>query len=387
MRIAHVTTSDLSVRFLLLNQLVALKKAGFNLAAVCGEGPWATQVQNRGLQVFSVPMRREVSPICDLRTIRALVHLFRRERFDVVHTHTPKAGLLGPLSARLAGVPCVVHTVHGLRFHANMPVLRRLPFIVAEAATGRLVEHLLFQSHEDMKGGARLLIAPAAKIQDEGYGSDVQHFDPVRVPPECRLALRRDWDFPADGFVVGMVGRLVREKGYEEFLAAAHALSLRWTNVRFLVIGPVERDQRDGLDIEALCPPALRSRLRWLGMRLDMPELYTAMDLFVLPSHREGIPRALMEASAMGLPVVASDIRGCREVVVAGETGLLVPTQDPLALAAAIERLIERPTEAQAMGQAGRVHIVAHFDEAQVIDRLSMFYRNVLGEDGGGKLS
>ena len=387
MRIAHVTTSDLSVRFLLLNQLVALKKAGFDLAAVCGEGPWAMQVHSQGLQVFSVPMSREVSLTCDLRTVWSLVRLFRRERFDVVHTHTPKAGLLGPLSARLAGVPCVVHTVHGLLFHDNMPVLSRLPFILAEAATARLVGHLLFQSQEDMKVAARLRIASTAKIQYQGNGIDVQHFNPVRVPTESRLALRREWDFPADGFVVGMVGRLVKEKGYEEFLKAAHALSLRWANVRFLVIGPVERDQKDGIDVEALCPPALRSRLRWIGMRLDMPELYTAMDLFVLPSRREGIPRALMEASAMGLPVVASDIRGCREVVVPDETGLLVPMRDPVALAAAIEKIIERPAESRAMGQAGRVHIVANFDESQVIDRLIMFYRKILKKDGGGELS
>lgn len=382
MRIAHVTSSDLSVRFLLLNQLVELQKAGFEVAVVCGEGPWAAEVCTRGLQVFTVPMRREVSLADDLRALKALIRLFRQERFDVVHTHTPKAGLLGPLAARLVRAPHVVHTVHGLLFHDRMPLFRRLPFILAEAATGRFVDHLLFQSREDMTVATRWRIASPTRIHYQGNGIDVHRFDPARIPAERRLALRREWGFPADAFVIGMVGRLVREKGYEEFFAAADALSPRWPHVRFLVVGPVESDQRDTLNIEAECPPTLRPRLHWLGMRLDMPELYSTMDVFVLPSYREGIPRALMEASAMGLPVVASDIRGCREVVVAGQTGLLVPPRDPVALAVAIEAVIKHPTEAKAMGQAGRAHILAHFDEAQVVDRLITFYRNVLGAEG-----
>ena len=377
MRIAHVTTSDLSIRFLLLDQLIALERAGFEVAAVCGDGSWATEVRDRGLQVFAVPMRREISFAEDLCALRALVRLFRRERFDVVHTHTPKVGVLGPLAARLARIPHVVHTVHGLLFHDRMPALHRLPFMLAEAVTGRLADYLLFQSKEDMEVSARLRIASPAKIHYQGNGIDVHRFDPSAVSAERCLSLRNEWGFPSDAFVIGMVGRLVKEKGYEEFFATADILIRRWPHIRFLVVGPVEDDQSDALDLNALLTPVLRSRTRCLGMRLDMPEIYAAMDLFVLPSHREGIPRALMEASAMALPVVASDIRGCREVVLAGKTGLLVPLRDPQALAAAVERLLQHLAEAQAMGQAGRSHILAHFDEKKVIKRLITFYREI----------
>ena len=384
MRIAHVAASDMSIRFLLWNQVVSLERAGFEMAVVCSEGRWAAEARSRGLRVCSVPMERELSPARDAATLKALVRLFRDERFDVVHTHTPKAGLLGPLAARLARVPHVVHTVHGLLFHDRMPLARRAPFVLAEALTARMVDHLLFQSREDMDVARRWRIAGASKIHYQGNGIEVKRFDPTQVPPERRRALRAKWGVPDGGFVVGIVGRLVREKGYEEFLAAAEALSRRLPEVRFVVIGPAEPDQRDAIDVERRASASLRPRLRWLGMRLDVAELYPAMDVFVLPSHREGIPRALMEASAMGLPVVASDIRGCREVVAHGETGLLVPVRDAMALAGAVESLARRRTEARAMGAAGRARILAHFDEEQVVDRLVAFYRTVLCQERAG---
>jgi len=377
-RIAHVVTSDLSVRFLLLNQLVGLKRASFDVAAVCAPGPWAEELRDSEVPVYTVPMRREISPWLDLHALRALITLFRRERFAVIHTHTPKAGVLGPVAARLAGVPFVVHTVHGFLFHDRMPPLHRVTFMAVETLTARLVDHLLFQSREDMTVATRFRLTSPTKIHYQGNGINLRYYDPMLGSVRERTAVRLEWAFPGDSFVVGMVGRLVREKGYQEFFAAAELLVDRYPHVRFVVVGPEEPEQGDALDLDRDVPGAVRPHLRRLGMRLDMPRVYAAIDLLVLPSHREGLPRVLLEASAMTLPVVASNIRGCREAVLDGQTGLLVPPRDHRALAQAIAQLIEDPARARAMGAAGRAHVQASFDEALVVDRLIKFYREVL---------
>lgn len=378
MRIAHVGTSDLSVRFILFNQLLGLKRAGFDVAAVCAPGPWAKELRDTEIPVFAVPMPREINVRLDVQALRALISLFRRERFSVVHTHTPKAGVLGPLAARLARVPHVVHTVHGFLFHDRMGPLRRAPFMAVEALTARLVDHLLFQARDDMTVARRLRIANPAKIHYQGNGVDLRRFDPAAISLDQRNALRHEWGFSAGTFAIGMVGRLVREKGYSELFAAAEALIYRYPQARFVIVGPEEPDQADAVDLTRDVPSVVRAYLRWLGMRLDMPRVYAAMDLLVLPSHREGLPRALLEGSAMMLPVIASDIRGCREVIVDGKTGVLVRPKDPRALAEAVGRMIENPARARAMGEAGRAHVQTSFDEVLVVERLINFYQEVL---------
>ena len=139
LRIAQVATSDVSVRLLLLDQIKALEAAGHQVAAVCAPGPWVESVRGAGVKVETVPMEREIAPLHDIRSTVALTRLFRERKFDVVHTHTPKAGLIGPLAARLAGVPHVVHTVHGLLFHDRMPRWRQTVFWVPEKILSSVV--------------------------------------------------------------------------------------------------------------------------------------------------------------------------------------------------------------------------------------------------------
>jgi glycosyltransferase involved in cell wall biosynthesis len=174
-----------------------------------------------------------------------------------------------------------------------------------------------------------------------------------------------------------MVGRLVREKGYLEFFAAARALREQFPAARFVVVGPMENEKQDALGPDTARAYGLGEEIQFLGMRSDMPALYAQMDVLVLPSHREGFPRAPMEAAAMGVPTVATNIRGCREVVVAGESGLLVPLRDPPALAAALSRLLREPALRQTMGEAARRRALSHFDEQVVFARVADTYRRL----------
>ncbi len=372
LRIAQVATSDISVRFLLLDQIKALEAEGHNVVAVCAPGPWVESVRSAGVRVETVAMEREIAPLRDIGSTVALSRLFRRHKFDVVHTHTPKAGLIGPLAARLAGVPHVVHTIHGLLFHDRMPRLRQAMFWIPEKITATFCDRLLSQSREDVERAVGSRVCSRKKIAYLGNGIDIGRFAPL-INFE-RTAKLREVGLEASDFVVGSVGRLVKEKGFMELFAAAVTLTAGKPQMKFVVIGPRETDQNDALDASYTDDLQRRGVVRFVNWCDDMRSWYAAMDIFVLPSYREGIPRACMEAAAMMRPVVTCDIRGCREVVLDGDTGQLVPPRNVPKLIQAIERLYVDRDMAARMGERARQHIVQNFNSKDVCDRLCEFY-------------
>ncbi|HUK87865.1 MAG TPA: glycosyltransferase family 4 protein [Terriglobales bacterium] len=376
MKIAQVATADISIRYLLLDQIQALEEMGHEVTAVCAPGPHAEAVRAQGVAVEAVPMARELSPLQDLRSRRALARCFRARGFDVVHTHTPKAGLLGPAAARQARVPVVVHTVHGLLFHDRMSAWRRGLFWLPERYTARHADFLLSQSREDMEVAVRAHICSPEKIAYVGNGIEVGRFAPEGAAA-ARAQLRRELGLSDSDFVVGSVGRLVYEKGFAELFAAAAALAPAHPEIKFLIVGPRESEQRDAVPPERIRSLEQAGVVRFAGWQDDLRRWYSAMDLFALPSHREGIPRACMEAACMGVPVVASDIRGCREVVLHEQTGLLTPMRNAGALAEAIARLARDRALAAAMGEQGRRHILENFDARQMLARLRAFYQGL----------
>lgn len=373
MRVAQVATADSSIRLLLAGQVAVLRSQGYEVDAVCAPGPFVSEVRQSGVVVHEVPMSRRVRPDLDLVSLAALTRLFRREQYDVVHTHTPKAGLLGPLAARLAGVPFVMHTVHGFLFHDEMPWSRRAAFRAVERFTAASVDQLLFQSAEDLDVARRWRLLPQDRLTYLGNGIDTRWFDPVKAEG-ARAAMRRSLGLRDDDVVVGTVGRLVYEKGYREFFEATRRLLARHADVQVVVVGGVEPDQSDAVRPEEIARLEATGRVRFLGLRRDVRELYAAMDLFVLASHREGIPRALMEACALRVPVIATDIRGCREVVDAGRTGVLVPVRDAAALFEAMSAAVTDLAAARRLGDAARQRILDRFDERQVNERLLAAY-------------
>jgi glycosyltransferase involved in cell wall biosynthesis len=377
-RVIHVASVDVSIRFLLLNQLRYLQAEGYATSAVCSPGPWVGEIGQRGVSVHTVPLTRRVTPANDLRALLSLVGYFRRERPDIVHTHTPKAGLLGQYAGKLAQVPHLVHTIHGLYFPGHMKPQLRPAFVLLERLTMPFADAVLSQNREDVGTAIRERICRPERISYLGNGIDLSYFESMAVPEPERERVRRELDLQPDQRVVGMVGRLVREKGYLEYFAAARLLRDRFPDTRFVVIGPMETEKRDALGPDTARAHGLGDEIRFLGMRHDMPALYSQLDVLVLPSHREGFPRAPMEAAAMGVPTVATDIRGCREVVVPEVTGLLVPPRDPQSLAAAIGQLLADPASMARMGQAARQHARNHFDERTVFARVAEAYRRLV---------
>ena len=366
-KICQLCTVDFTLYHLLHPLMRALRDAGHEVVGVCADGDLVRHVRDDGFRIETVPLARSANPARNWRSGRALRNLFRREAFDIVHVHTPVAALVGRLAAASTRVPRVVYTAHGFYFHENMPFPQRQAHIVAEWVGGRFTNTLMTQSEEDAQMARRLGLCRTGDVLAIGNGSDPTVFRPAD-DPASRSAVRATLGTPDDRVVILMAGRLVAEKGYNELLAA-----MRDVHAELWAVGDrLASDHAAGIDesmrtIES--DPKLRERVRFLGYRDDMADLMRAADIFTLPSHREGMPRSIIEAMLSGLPVVATDVRGSREEVVAGETGLLVPVCDANALTAALNTLVHDATARDRMGNAGLARARRLYDERLVIAR------------------
>lgn len=367
MKVCQLCAVDFTLKKFLLPLVDGMQAEGWEVAAVCSDGSYVNRMRADGYRIDTIPIARSMNPWRALRSLIALVRYFRQERFDVVHAHTPVAALIGRLAARLAGVPMIVYTAHGFYFHDEMPAWKRSIFVILERIGGYFTDLLFCQSAEDARDAVSEGIAPENCVLAIGNGVDVARFDPEKVG--AGNTARASLGIPQDAFVVGLIGRQVREKGVAEFLQAAIRLAAGYPQCWVLVVGErLSSDHAQGVEAEfAQARAALGERLVAPGLRNDVPEMLAAMDVFCLPSWREGMPRTIIEAMMMARPVVATDIRGSREEVVHGETGLLVPTRAPEQLAAAIARCMDDPAWAREMGRKGRQRALDLYDESRVV--------------------
>lgn len=380
--LVHLTTTDISLELLLGPQLRAYRDAGFDVVGVSAPGPFTEQLAADGIR--HVPLRnatRAMAPHRDVAALGELVGVFRSLRPTIVHTHNPKPGLYGRLAARAARVPVIVNTVHGLYATPDDRFAKRAVVYSLERIAATVSHAELLQNPEDVPVLRRLRV-PAAKVQVLGNGVDLTRFDAAAIDPARRAALRCEWGIGPDDVVVGLVGRLVWEKGYREVFEAARRLRSRVPNLRFVIVGPTDFDKSDAITAADVAAAEALGTVTFLGHRNDVEELYGAFDCYALASYREGFPRSAMEAAACGLPIVATDIRGCRQVVDHGVNGLLVPARDAAALADAIERLAVDGPQRRAMADAAVVKARAEFDQQRVIDITLATYRRLLAAEG-----
>ena len=380
--LVHVTTTDISLELLLGPQLEAFRDAGYDVVGVSAPGPYVEPLVRRGIRHLPLAhATRTRAPLEDLRATAELVALFRRLRPTIVHTHNPKPGVYGRLAARLAHVPVVVNTVHGLYAQPSDPAPKRAFVYALERVAAVWSDVNLVQNPEDLELLRRLRI-PADELVLLGNGIDLGRFDAGRVTnAEKRRAREELGARGPDDVVVGFVGRLVREKGYREVFEAARLLRARFPQVRVAVVGGDDAEKADALAPVDLAH-AREAGVQLLGPRDDIVRLYGGMDVYGLASHREGFPRSAMEAAAMGVPIVVTDIRGCREVVDHGVTGFLVPDRNPRALADAIVTLAADAGARRRMGDAARVKALRDFDQQRCIDITLGVYRRLLDAHG-----
>jgi glycosyltransferase involved in cell wall biosynthesis len=353
-RVAHLTTVDLSLHALLTTELEVDVAAGCDTWGISAPGPYVGKVEALGVRHAAVPsFDRSWRPPADVRAARELVAVLRDIRPDVLHTHTPKAGVLGRVLGRALQVPVVVDTCHGLWTRPDQPRWVRAAVVTAEGTASRFAHAELYQNAED-RATMRRWVGRRGEVVGNGV-------DLTRFGREGRERIRGELGIRPEQLLVGGVGRMVREKGIEEFVEAARRLADRAT---FVWVGPDDAAKSD-----AVHAAGLAGSVRFLGVRHDMPDIYAALDVFVLPSWREGFSRSGMEAAASGLPMVLTDIRGCREIGTDGEQVLLVPPRHPDQLTAAIAALLDDADLRKSMGAAARSRALAEFDQRRVARR------------------
>jgi glycosyltransferase involved in cell wall biosynthesis len=381
LRLVHLTTTDMSLDWLLGPQLRAFNAAGFEVIGISAPGSHVAELEASGIHhVALTNATRSMSLGHDVAALFELRQLLRRLRPDIVHTHNPKPGVYGRLAARAVGVPVVINTVHGLYALPDDPLPKRAIVYGLERIAATCSDLELVQNPEDIDTLLRLRI-PRQRVRLLGNGVDLGRFDPAAPADDARRRLRHEWGIGDDDVLVGAVGRLVIEKGYRELLEAMATVRRRQPRAKLVVVGPAEPEKGDafsGAEIAA----AEADGVVFAGRRDDVDDVYRALDVYVLASYREGFPRSAMEAAAMALPIVATDIRGCRQVVDDTHTGFLVPARDAGALADAIERLVVDDDLRAKMAEAARAKAVAEFDQQTVIDITLDAYRDTLSRAG-----
>lgn len=361
------------------NLVRELNRCGAEVCLVCPPDRYTPQLQAEGLRCLPWKLSRSgMNPWREAAALWDLVHIYRRERPDLVHHFTIKCITYGTLAARCAGVDRIVNTVTGLghvflsdslQMRVLRPLVRRW---YAWALTSRGVLPM-FQNRDDLAVlVAQVPLLARKAVLSNGSGVDVRRFAPG--PPATPA---REMRLPS----VVFAGRLIRQKGIVEFVEAARILRSRGLPADFLVCGAVDPGNPSSISPE-LCEEWQRAGLiRHLGHVEEIKQVLREAEIVVLPSYREGTPRVLLEAAALARPVIATDVPGCREAVVHERTGLLVPPRDPAALAEAIARLLaDRPLRDR-MGRAGRRLVVARFDERRVIRDTLSVYADLLASD------
>ncbi len=353
-RVGHLTTVDLSLWALLATELQVDVEAGFEVYGISAPGPYVPRVEALGVTHVPVPaFTRAQDPRADARAARQLWRVLRDLDLDVLHTHTPKAGVLGRILGRVAGIPVVVHTTHGLWAGPDAPAARRLAVTAIEALAAQCSDVELYQNDTDRRTMAWAV--RGRRAWTVGNGVDLTRFRP---DPEGAAAWRQERGVGPDELLVAGVGRRVAEKGLREFATMARRLAHR---ARFVWVGPADPTKPDAVD-------ALDG-VELVGARDDMPSVYTALDVFVLPSHREGFSRSAMEAAACGTAMVLTDIRGCREIGDPGHHALFVPPHDADALTAVVGGLLDDPDLRARLAAAAAARAREAFDQRDVARR------------------
>jgi glycosyltransferase involved in cell wall biosynthesis len=356
----------------------AMDPGSFRMTIITGRGGrLLDEAARAGLEVIIEPsLRPAIDPRHDLLALRRLGTLFRRRPFDVAHTHCAKAGTVGRLAAHRAGIPRIVHTYHGFPFHEFQRAPRRRAYVSIERHLGRITDlALCVGTGVAVEAVRRELIAPG---QVRTIGVVVDGADEVAagaphagVPLAAPLARRRGrlaLGLPADATVVGAVGRLTYQKAPEDFLAALRLLGR--PGVTGVWVGGGELSER----IASLARKMPDVAVVLAGERADVPELLPAFDVFALPSRYEGLPTAVVEAMVCGVPVVATAVNAVADVVIPGETGLLVPPRRPELLAGAIGFLLDSPAAAARMAAAAQARLGRRFGEQALREALTDAY-------------
>ena len=363
-KLIRITTVPISIEKLLENQPRFFSEY-FNITLVSSDEERLAKVaSDQGVQYFPLEITRRITPLQDLRCLVRLVRFLRQEKPHFVHSHTPKAGIIGMLAAYITGVPVRMHTVAGLPLMEATGV-KRWVLNAVERITYFCSTHVYPNSRGLETFILQNKFCTPKKIKVLGSGSsngiDTSYFDPEQVTQAQQVALKSELSIEPKDFVFCFVGRLVKDKGVNELIDAFIQISKKHLNAKLLIVGHTEAD------LDPLLPKTLHNiefnkRIIELGFQKDIRPYLAIADLFIFPSYREGFPNVILQANAMGIPCIVSDINGCNELIKQGENGLIVPTKNSKILKEQMELLLENPNHLKASKAEIRNFIRLNFE-------------------------
>lgn len=377
MKIIHIGNHQ-SIRCLFGRHMKRQSDAGHEVLAITSDQASFDQIL--GLPVIRIRFdEQKMNPLKDIGAFFRLASALVRENPDLVHTHNVKFGILGRFAARLTGVPVVIHTAHGIYrpFWAGKKGLWFYRWV--ERFANLLCDRVLMVSPYDRDIYLQEKWVQKKRCLLIRNGIDMKRFSHTNITPDMRQQKREELGIKPDAYVVGMVGRLVEDKGFREFFEMAGMIAKEYPQVHFVIVA-LSYTRADNISESSAQKAGIEERIHFLYDRDDMPELYSIMNCLVHPSWREGFPRCLMEGSAMGCFMTASDIDGNRNVIEDGKTGVLFPVRDALAMTEKVRWAIQNRSEAAQIGVNAERRAREEFDEEKMYQRIDEAVQDVLSQ-------
>lgn len=378
-KLIRITTIPLSLKVLLKGQHQFMSSKGIKVIGVSSRGRDLEEVaETEGIDVYPIEMSRQITPIQDMKSLWYTYRFLKKEKPQIVHTHTPKAGIVGMLAAKLAGVPIRLHTVAGLPLMEARGVKRKILDVV---------EKLTYASatnvYPNSKGLYDFILSnkysSKKKLKVIGNGSsngiDTTFFSKSNITEDQQNQLKQELQITADDFVFVFVGRLVGDKGINELVEAFS--NLKFTNAKLLLVGPLETEL-DPLKEETLTEIETNKNIISVGFQKDVRLYFAISDALVFPSYREGFPNVVMQAGAMELPSIVSDINGCNEIIVEGENGTIIPVKSTEAVLKAMQRLLEEKEYYNQLKENARRMIQSRYEQQVVWNALLEEYDSLI---------
>lgn len=376
-KLIRVTTADISLEGLLQGQLKYLNQYYEVVGLAADTGSLAKVAEREGIRTINVPMHREISLLSDLKCLWELIKIFRKERPFIVHTNTPKGSLLSLMAAKITGVPHRIYLVTGLRYQGATGLFRYILMTMERISCfcatkvipeGNGVKKTLYQDHITSK--------PLEVIHHGNINGKDTSFWSVDQSPETREDVRKKLGIKEDDFVFVFIGRIVNDKGMHELALSMKKLNQDYPHCKVILVGRFEQEL-DPLPEEDVQYFQTNESIKCLGVQMEVRPYYAAADALVFPSYREGFPNVVLEAGAMGLPSIVTDINGCNEVIEEGVNGVIIPSKDADALYNAMKYFLDNSQKVQEMAKSSRKVIQERFEQKDLWNALLSMYNSL----------
>lgn len=381
-KLIRITTVPLSFRTLLKGQLKYMSENGFNVIAITSGKDLDDISQAEHIPVYSVDMTRKITPFKDLQSVWKLYSFFKKNKPHIVHTHTPKAGIVGMMAAWLAGVPIRLHTVAGLPLLEAKGTKRKILNLVE-----KLTYTFSTKVYPNSKGLFDIIIKEkftnTNKLKVLGNGSsngiNTDYFHPKNISEEIKQELKSKYGILPEHFVFIFIGRIVKDKGINELAAAFQKISEHYPEAKLLIVGDFEREL-DPVTEETESILHNNPNIILTGFQKDVRPYLCISDALVFPSYREGFPNVVMQAGAMGLPCIVSDINGCNEIISQNDNGTIIPVKNANALYTAMEAYLKNRHAVEMMKNIAREMITSRFEQQVLWQSIREEYVDLLNK-------